>query len=154
MGYLEDYEPYINEQGKADVEKMPEQLRHDILSEKKALVIFYNHIEDCRAELGTSEIVTALLYKLYDYDKCTDKDKFKMPDFKEYEPTQAAAARMIFRNMATAAKENAWKWIGRKVVNRYNGSRPKGNRQPVDNFGEQPTRPKYGRGITDLPGCS
>ena len=78
----------------------------DIISEKKALVIFYNHIEDCRAELGTKEIVAALIYALYDYDKAPDKDKYKMPTFKDYDKEQAAAARMIFRNMATAAREN------------------------------------------------
>lgn len=147
--YLEDYKPYINDEGKADINKMPCEMRQDIISEKKALVIFYNHIEDCRAELGTKEIVAALIYALYDYDKAPDKDKYKMPDFKEYAPEQAAAARMIFRNMATAAKENMNKWIGIKVQNRYHGSKPKSN-QPKP----QPQPNRYGGGIHDLEGCS
>lgn len=151
MSYLDDYEPYINEQGKAEVAKIPQDMRRDLLNEKNALVIFYNHIDDCREELGTEKIVAALLYALYDYDKAPDKKKFKMPDFKEFEDAPAAAARMIFRNMATAARENEKKWIGRKVVNRYNGSRPKNNNRPPQ---ETPQTNRYGGGIRDLPDCS
>ena len=156
MSYLEDYAPYIDKDGKADVTQIPEAIQQDILNDKKALVIFYNHIEDCRAELGTEKIVAALIYALYEYDRTPDKNGFTTPKFEEYDPVQAAAARMIFRNMATAAKENIKKWIGRKVTNRYNGSKPKRIQQPQipDYEPPQASRNRYPGGIKDLPGCS
>lgn len=144
--YHDDYDPYFNDNGKVEITKIPSEVQQDIINDKKALVIFYNHIEDCRAELGTSEIVAALMYALYDYDISLDKDNYEMPTFKDYDKEQAAAARMIFRNMATAAKENMTKWITRKVQNRYNGSKPK--TQP------QNTPSRYVGFMKDIPGCS
>ncbi|MBO4542113.1 MAG: hypothetical protein J5725_02905 [Bacteroidales bacterium] len=152
--YREDYEPYIDAEGKADVDKLKTDMRTDLLREKNALVLFYNHIEDCKAELGITPIVAALLYALYDYNKTPDKSKYKMPDFKEYENAQAAAARMIFRSMATAARENEKKWLARKVVNRYNGSKPKRTQQTPQGYEQQARQNRYGGGIRDLPDCS